>query len=251
MSHLRRKDAPDRVFHITSRVNWSAWHLDDEHAKRELARLLTEAADTFSVALLAAVFMANHFHAVVQSPLPDRYCRLTGRRTGCRHFRPWPKHHQNSSVIAQYMRTVRRKLSVRRQNALGLSGRFWESRYDARIVSDPFSLVVRIAYDHRNPVKQSLVPRPEAYTWSTANEWATGEEGDIPICLQGPLPFGLSFDSLRRSVIHYQQSKALDDCGEEIEKFLASGEEASPDALRALLEEHGVPCECGTAAAER
>ena len=141
-------------------------------------------------------------------------------RTGCRHFRPWPKHHQNSSVIAQYMRTVRRKLSVRRQNALGLSGRFWESRYDARIVSDPFSLVVRIAYDHRNPVKQSLVPRPEAYTWSTANEWATGEEGDIPICLQGPLPFGLSFDSLRRSVIHYQQSKALDDCGEEIEKFL-------------------------------
>jgi len=238
MSRLPRHDGLGRVFHVTSRVNWRAWHLGDDAAKKSLADLLASAANEFGVALLAYVLMSNHFHVVVQSPPAVLYGRLTGRRTGCRHFRAWPRQHPNSSVIGQFMRIVRRTMSVRRQNELCLSGRFWEAAYDARLVRGPLSLVARIAYDHRNPVKQGMVSVPEAYRWSSAQEWTTGGIGDIALTLPDTLPFGLAFDELRRDVLRYQSAQQFDDIGKELGSLFAA--DAADEALRRLFVECGI-----------
>jgi len=239
MSHVNREDQPGRVFHVTSRVNWRAWHLGDDKTKRKLAALINEAAASCHMRIWAVVIVDNHFHGVFQSPTEPVYRQLTGRRTRCRHFRPWPKNHQNSSVMAQFMRSVRRKLSVWRQKELGLSGRFWESDYDARVITDPYSLLVRIAYDHRNPTKAKIVTLPEEYEWSSAREWTTGEPGVIPLSLPGTLPFGLRLDEFRREIVRYQTVGLLDDLGDELEELFARPDDAG-EALRNLLSEHGL-----------
>ena len=244
MSSFRRHDGPDRVFHVTACVNWRAWHLEDDEAKDALVQLLATAATGFGVALWAYVLMSNHFHVVVQSPPTALYRRLTGRRTKCRHFRPWPPRHPKASVIAQFMRVVRRTTSVRRHKQLGLSGRFWEGPYDARSVRSPLSLVTRIAYDHRNPVKQGMVTVPEAYRWSSAQEWTTGNRGGIALTLPQTLPFGLDHEDLRRQVLRYQSARQFDDMGEKLEGLFAT-DSADDEAFRRLL------AECGIDAAKR
>lgn len=236
MSRKRRNDAPGRVFHITGRVNWRAWHLSDDGPKLILAGILAESAACFSIAILAFVFMDNHFHLVLQSPIAEVFRQLTGRRTSCRHLRPWPSGHQNSTVVGQFMRKVRRTMSMKRQHDLGLSGRFWEGEYRSGIVADPLSLIARIAYDHRNPVKEGMVKRAEEYRWSSARSWATGEEGVIPLSLDR-LPFDLEFESIRREILRFQSSSALDDSREELDRALASGD---PKKLEELLRDAGL-----------
>ena len=204
-----------------------------------LAALINEAAAKYHVRIWAVVIVDNHFHGVFQSPIEPAFRQLTSRRTRCRHLRPWPRNHQNSSVMAQFMRSVRRRLSVWRQKDLGLSGRFWESDYDASVISDPFSLLARIAYDHRNPTRAKIVTLPEEYEWSSAREWTTGEPGVIPLSLPGPLPFGLCLEEFRREVVRFQTVRLLDDLGDELEKLFARPDDAGA-ALRKLLSEHGL-----------
>jgi REP element-mobilizing transposase RayT len=239
VKHYRRADGPDRIFHITSRVNWQVWHLDEHAPKALLAELIREAAERFGVTILAGVLMSNHIHLVVQSPPPALYRRLTGRVTSCRHFRAWPDGHANASVLSQFMRRIRHCMSIRRQSELDLTGRFWDSPFHATPVIDPLSLAVRIAYDHRNPVKANMVQDPEDYEWSSAAEWATGTKGRIPIWLDGTLPFGLSKAELRELVFRYQQP-AMDLRGDELAEVFQMSPEESAAALRKLLEDHGL-----------
>jgi len=232
-------------------VNWRAWHLDDNESKASLARLLEESAEAFGVSVFAGVLMSNHVHAVVQSPPPALFRQLTGRRTTCRHFRAWPARHQKSSVIAQFMRVVRRTTSVRRQRVLGLSGRFWEAAYDARPVNNALSLAIRIAYDHRNPVEQGMARRPEHYRWSTAAEWITGAKGEFPLTLPEPLPFGLSADALRELVLGHHKTRLSVEADEELRRLLWAQPEPPLEVLQAFVEKHGLPGLCGTRAANR
>jgi hypothetical protein len=197
--------------HLTAPVNWHFWHLDDERARGQLARVIQEESAAFDVALLAYALMANHFHLVTMSPDAEQYRKHTSRRTPGRHFRPWPKGHQNASVISQFMREVRRKVSKLRHRDLQLSGRFWEGDYDSRPVGWPESLIARIAYDHRNPVKAKIVERAEDYYWSSARSWRFGERGPIPIDLDAR-PLGLSREELVEQVLHFERCKELDDC---------------------------------------
>jgi hypothetical protein len=108
------------------------------------------------------------------------------------------------------MREIRRRLSKLRQSDLGLSGRFWEDDYDARPVRSKESLLVRIAYDHRNPVKAGIVDRAEQYVWSSARSWRFGEEGPIPIALDAQ-PLGLSREELVRQVLRFERWSDLDE----------------------------------------
>ena len=203
-------DSPDRLFHITANVNWHVWYLAEDAAKKLLTSLITKAADEFHVSILAFVVMSNHFHLVVQSPPVEWFRRLTSRRTKCRHLRPWPRGHQKASVISQFMSQIRRGMSGIRQQQLGITGHFWDGDYDIREIWSPRSLQYRIAYDHRNPVKASIVQRPEDYAWSSARYWSSGVAAAIPITLE-TRAFDLEPETLRSDVLLYQASRAFDD----------------------------------------
>ena len=236
MGHKPREDAPDLIHHVTARVNWRAWHLSDDDAKATVARLIRDASEAYGVRIFGGVLMSNHIHLVIQSPPPALYRQLTSRRTECGHLRAWPKRHQKSTVIAQFMKAVRHPVSVSRQNDLGISGRFWEGEYSARPVLDPLSLVVRIAYDHRNPVTAAMVRRPEDYDWSSARAWVTRTVGRFPVSVDGPVPFGLTRAQLQAEIVRYHSLPVLDEVGAELRRiFLDRSAEAAMAALRRVL----------------
>jgi putative transposase len=59
--------------------------------------------------------------------------------------------------------------------------RFWQVRYYGFPVWSERKRVEKLRYIHRNPVKRSLVARPEDWRWSSFLQWATGYEGRVEI----------------------------------------------------------------------
>ncbi len=252
MAHKLRGDAPRAVFQVTGRVNWQVWHLVKPGFFERFLAELKAAAAAFSIDLLAVVFMSNHYHCVARSPGEARYRELTSRRTRCYHIRPWPKGHLKSSVLSQWAHRYLGRVSTHFQEKLGIKGHFWEERYHASRLDDAWNLVVRLAYDHRNPVRAGIVLRPEDYPWSSAAWWATGESEIFSIPDDCELPFGLSFETLRSMLLDYQRSKLLDDAIQALEKQGCRW--SSPgglERLREVLKESGLPVEIPRAAETR
>jgi len=238
---INRRDGPGFVHHITARVNWRAWLLEEDQTKRGLSQLIRDAAVKFDVEVFAAVLMSNHVHIVVRSPPEPTYTGLTSRRTSNRHTRPWPAGHQKATVIAQFMRHIRHRMSLLRQRELGLSGRFWEGDYDAKPITDAKSLAVRIAYDHRNPVQAKVVHRPEEYPWSTAATWLDGLDGPLPVTLHRPLPFELTIEGLRAEVLRLQSDTRLDALSEALRALFAKTEPVPDNAWGDLFNAPSTP----------
>lgn len=191
-------------------MNWRKWLLSTDSARAILMRHIQRGLEQFGVVLLAWVFLSNHFHVVLQSPSERVFRLLTGWRTRCRHYRAYPRGHQKSTVIAQFMKHVRLGTSKELQQELGLSGRLWEGDYHAREIHNAWDLAVAIAYDHRNPVRAGIVRQPEDHTWSSAGWWADSGESRLPMTDRG-LPFDSAWGRLQQTVLKYQASRALDD----------------------------------------
>ena len=221
------------MWHITSRVNWQAWHLEPERAANTFLECLGDSAERFGVDLKADVVMSNHYHIVAQSPDTDAYRRLTGRRTTNRHFRPWPAGHPKSTVIGQFIRAVKLSVAKRIQGAMGLKGHFWEGKHHRRRLEDARAMVVAIAYDHRNPVKEGMVARPEEYERSSAAWWMNGRPSSVPLCQRGEFPFGVPLEVFRAHLIRFQQEKALDGV---MARFRESGHSIDTVRGRAYLD---------------
>jgi REP element-mobilizing transposase RayT len=262
MDTIARKDAPNTVWHITSRVNWRTWHLGPEEACCAFLECLSEAVERFLVDLLAYVVMSNHYHAVVRSPDEESYRRLTGRRTRCRHFLPWPPRHPRSTVIGQCLRTLQLAVGSRIQGKLGLTGHFWEGRHHRRRLEDEWALVTAIAYDHRNPVVQGMAARPEDYARSSAGWWASSGPATVPLCTRRDFPFGSTLERVRSRVVRFQADKRLDDVMTVFQKSrLPIDSPRGRRYLEKLMRDAGIdplydgppatPAKCGTSSAVR
>lgn len=218
MAHTRQRDFPNAVWHVTNRVNWQAWRLAPEFAYRSFIFHLERCLKEFGMDLLAFTVMSNHFHTLLRSAVRDCYRRLTGRRTSCRHFRPWPAGHQKSEVLSQFVKELKRRVAREVQAQLEIGGHFWERPHDRVLVTSPTQLVFAIAYDHRNPVRAGMHLHPEDYARSSARWWADGSPCGVPLCTRPDLPFDLPFDYLRKRVLQYQASKRVDDVMEALAK---------------------------------
>jgi putative transposase len=209
--HIDRTDAPDTVWHVSSRVNWRTWHLVTEEAFRVFSGCLDRAADRFGVDVIAFVSMSNHYHGVLRSPPEDVFRGLTGRRTACRHFRPYPPSHAKANVIGQCLHHCKLAIAKAIQKSLDLDGHFWDGRHFRRKLVDEADLVVAMAYDHRNPVREAMVARAEDYPRSSAKWWSDGTAAPLPLCRRPDLPFGLSREALRAQLLRAQADARIDD----------------------------------------
>jgi REP element-mobilizing transposase RayT len=196
--------------------------------------------ERFSVDLDSHILMSNHFHMTVQSPAEECYRDLTTRRTRCRHRLPWPKGHEKTSVLAQFMKRLLYCTSRLIQSRLGLAGRFWEEPYHSRRILDETDLVVTIAYDHYNPVKAGMACRPGDYPRSSAAWWEGTGTSPVPLMRRSP-PFGLELEHLREEVLRYQMDRAFHDA---MAEFAASGDSLGPakslEHLKQILRDRGL-----------
>jgi len=218
MRYLDRQDAPDTVWHVSSRVNWQAWHLVTEQAFRTFVDCFGRAIERFAMDLIAFVLMANHFHAVLRSPPEPVYRQLTGRRTKCRHFRPYAQGHPKSTVIGQCLQHFKLGVAKRIHDSLDLNGHFWDGKHFRRKLGSPKDLVIAMAYDHRNPVRQAMVARPEDYPRGSAAWWESGAPAPLPLCRRPDPPFGISVEALRKELLRFQRNRRLDDVVEVFQK---------------------------------
>jgi REP element-mobilizing transposase RayT len=236
-----RTDAPDTVWHVSSRVNWQTWQLVTEHAFHTFVDCFDRALEQHAIDLLAFVLMSNHFHAVLRSPPAAVYHQLTGRRTRCRHFRPYPSGHPKSAAIGQCLQHFKLGVAKRIQRSLDLSGHFWDGKHYRRKLVDTTTLVIAIAYDHRNPVRQAMVARPEDYARSSARWWDSGLDAPLRLCRRPDLPFGVSREALRARLLQFQQDKRLDDAMEAFSKSgLVFGSPEGRAELERLLKAAGL-----------
>ncbi|MHC4848594.1 MAG: transposase [Planctomycetota bacterium] len=241
MPRKRAPDNPDAVWHLTQRVNWRVWHLQPETAYRELMQAVGAAAADFDVDVFSYAAMSNHVHSVVRSPAEDEYRGLTGRRGRNRHWRPYPAAHPKSQVIGQFVRQYSLRVARRVQERLGISGHFWERRHDRVLIQTPRQLIASIAYDHRNPVKASMVLRAEDYERSSAAFWAGQGASDIHLMRRSVLPFGLSWPELRAKVLKWQKHARLDEVMEALrERGLRLDSEKGAVLFDQMLAETGL-----------
>lgn len=211
MTKSIRDDAPGAVHHVTACVNWQFWHLRSPERARFFLATLEKTIVRFSLVLVGFVVMSNHCHLVTISPDEERYRVLTSRRTRCRHVRPWPRDHPNSTVLGQAMRHVRYTVARRVHTELDLRGQFWDGPYHARRVLNATDLLFTVAYDHRNPVRAGMTLRPEDHEWSSAAWWANTGPSPVPLVANDHLPFDLTVKEFRPLLVEYQQSRQLDD----------------------------------------
>jgi REP element-mobilizing transposase RayT len=237
-------------------VNWQKWFLLSTTIRNAVLTILERAVAEFEIDLVAWTLMANHIHLVVRTPDEARFGRLTSRRTGCRHTRPWPRGHLKSSVLAQFMHKFRRAVSGLVQAELGLKGRFWESSYGLRTVQDRSDLVCCMAYLHRNPVKEGMVTGASDYAWSSAACWEGRRAAVVPLVEPHRLPFGFEWNDLRARVMRRQGDPRVDVLYSDFERGpSACDTEASRTRFRERLREagldEGAPCGNTAAPAQR
>ena len=71
--------------------------------------------------------------------------------------------------------------SVREGGAFGRHDPLWQPRYYDFNVYREQKLTEKLDYLHQNPVQRGLVTRPEDWTWSSAQHYATGAECGVEI----------------------------------------------------------------------
>lgn len=246
MKTIDRKDAPDTVWHVGSRVNWRAWHLNTEQAHRIFVSSVSHAVDLFAVDVLAYVLMSNHYHAVLRSPPAGLYRALTGRTTKCRHFRPYRRGHPKSNVIGQCLRHMKLAVAKQVQHELDLVGHFWDGKHFRRVIRDADDLVFSVAYDHRNPVREGMVALPEEYRRGSASWWHSGAPVAIQPCRRADFPFGIDHDSFRTALLRWQGDKRVDDVMEAFSKTgLRLDSPEGQEELRRMMRAAGLDPEFG------
>jgi len=253
MTKSIRNDEPGAVHHVTACVNWQFWHLKSPERAHFFLATLGRTMERFSLVLVAFVLLSNHCHIVAISPDEERYRALTWRRTKCRHFRPWPSDHPNSTVLGQAMRHLRYAVARKVHTELDLRGQFWDGAYHSRRVVDATDLVFTMAYDHRNPVRAGMTLRPEDHEWSSAAWWANTGPSAVPLVANDDLPFGLTVEGFRPLLVQYQQSRHLDDVIHALPKKGTEWNTLGYAERQELLRRAGLPpvADCGTAAALR
>ena len=57
----------------------------------------------------------------------------------------------------------------------------WQQHFYDFVVFSEKKRVEKLRYMHRNPVKRSLVLKPEQWNWSSYRQYALGEQGSVPV----------------------------------------------------------------------
>lgn len=81
-------------------------------------------------------------------------------------------------TLAKALQALKISVAMRRR---GDASPFWYRRYYDFNVFSHNKRVEKMKYMHRNPVRRSLVERPEEWRWSSYRHYALGEPGPVEI----------------------------------------------------------------------
>ncbi|WP_435005378.1 REP-associated tyrosine transposase [Tundrisphaera lichenicola] len=128
------------IYHVMARGNARQ---DIVHDDQDRARLLDDLGHVVASTgwdVLAFVLMTNHLHILLRTP---RLNLSRGMQTFLSRYALWAARHRRRP------------------------GHLFQGRYKAQMIEDESYYWTVSRYIHLNPVRAGLVPRPEAWAWST------------------------------------------------------------------------------------
>ena len=140
MSRPLRLDHAGALWHVTSRGNERREVFRDDEDRRELLRLLGQAADLFGWKVHAWVLMGNHYHLLLTTPEP---------------------------TLSRGMRQLNGDYAGAFNRRHGRDGHVFQGRYKAVLVQREAHLLEAARYVVRNPVRAGLVSRAADWPWSS------------------------------------------------------------------------------------
>lgn len=140
MSRPLRLEFPDALYHVTARGNnRQAIHRDDIDRERHL-ELLAHVVDRFGWLLHAYCLMNNHYHLLIETPLPNL-----------------------SSAMRQLNGVYAQRFNRRHDRV----GHVFQARFAALLVQHERHLLGVARYIVLNPVRAGLVSHPADWPWSS------------------------------------------------------------------------------------
>lgn len=137
-------------YHITSRGNQRERIFWDDKDREEFKRILKRTKERYGYHLHAYVLMDNHYHLLIETP------------------------HAN---IKQVMQNINTSYTVSVNKRHKRVGHLFQGRYKAFIADKESYLLEINRYIHLNPVRASIVQRPENYKWSSYRAYIGAGDG--------------------------------------------------------------------------
>jgi hypothetical protein len=151
----------------------------------------------FGIDCLTYSILSNHFHVVLRSRY-DIVATWSDREVARRWLRLYPKRRDKQgnpknptkveiarivnnrkrlkelrkrlSDVSWWMRYLAEKVARRSNNAEGISGRFWQGRFDCVPLLDDSSLLACTMYADLNPVRAAMAKTPETSEFTGAKD---------------------------------------------------------------------------------
>jgi putative transposase len=120
-----------------------------------LAESLAFCAKKYDASIAGYVLMPTHIHLVLFIP---------------------------GSKLSDFMRDFKKYIAQKVIKDLKVSmSTVWKPRYDRVVIYSDKVLRQKLNYIHHNPVKSGLVQNAEDWQWSSARDYASDDQGSIPV----------------------------------------------------------------------
>jgi len=195
MARTRRIKFSDRdaLHHVTSRISGRQMLLAGASLKRDMLDVLERSAEFSGVNVGAFAIMDNHFHIVLQVPIPAgtvpeeevlrRYRVLMGEKASLRleaHIRCLRKTGNTLAAdmeinklrarmhdLSQFVKTFKEEFGRRFRRKHKYPGTIWEGRFRSTLIGETEYLRRCSAYVDMNPIRAGIVNLTEDYVWNT------------------------------------------------------------------------------------
>jgi putative transposase len=148
MARPLRIEFEGAVYHVTARGNERGKIFFSKKDYEKFKEYLTVAKEKFGFILHAYVLMTNHYHLIIETP------------------------EKNLSKVMHYINSAYTTYTnVKRKR----SGHLFQGRYKAILVDKDNYLLELSRYIHLNPVRISMVQKPEEYRYSSYKSYVTGQ----------------------------------------------------------------------------
>jgi len=144
MARAPRIDVGGEVYHVINRGNARRQIFYTPADYQHFETLLTDAAEQFSMRILAYVLMPNHWHLVL-----------------------YPHKEGDLSKFMQWLTLTHTQQYHAKRKTIG-NGHIYQGRYKSFLVQKDSYLLRLIRYVERNPLRAGLVKQAEDWQWGSA-----------------------------------------------------------------------------------
>lgn len=139
MARELRTPREEAIYHLIAKGNQGDFIFNEKEHKEYFLQLLKDAVEGFQALIYGYCIMGNHYHVILQNIEP------------------------NLSEIMHYIGSSFASFLSHR----GRIGHIFSGRYKSILLEGRERLLYLSKYVHLNPVRASMVKRPEEYSWSS------------------------------------------------------------------------------------